>query len=526
MSEQLQQYVLTQDTGGLFSQLNQNSANSADFSVAADLYLEEIALTLQSGLEENTNIRIFQESMIDRRLREALLPIIEQDKDTQVVCLDRFLLSELESDEAYSDRFSRFSITRAVNGKKVPRQANPPLKDQFIQLKSRINGKRVIIVDDGFFSGGTIRDFLEMSTEEGLEFDVQKVIGFIGTGEPSDDFFRNKSQILEPIINLFDWIDIRDFSPLGGKRYLAGKQNVATSTIPYLYPWSDGASASISMSPQFFEMSEKMIGSFQKLVASYEMILKNRLTFRDLIKAGFPLPTNIENTIPVSINDSVTEYLERCVEIIRNERERNVIICDMDGTLYQIDGDSKGYPGSSLELRVNENALKLIQEREKISKEKAQLILEKALIDPVGISRFLSKRYSISRTEYFESTWNIDPEAIVQNYEAAVGALNYIKICNPSIKLILLTSAPKVWTNRVLKYLRLSDQFEVVYSGEDFEAKEEIFSMISERYRKDRIVSIGDQEETDIKPAREFGIYAVLINQPADWDDLISDIRI
>ena len=53
-------------------------------------------------------------------------------------------------------------------------------------------------------------------------------------------------------------------------------------------------------------------------------------------------------------------------------RKIEAAIFDMDGTLYQIDGKDTGYKGSSLEKKVNENALRLIQDREACNLETAQ----------------------------------------------------------------------------------------------------------------------------------------------------------
>ena len=60
-----------------------------------------------------------------------------------------------------------------------------------------------------------------------------------------------------------------------------------------------------------------MIIAFKKLIMAYEAIDNNNtLTFKTMVKNGFPLPNNFKQNIPISINDSVVEYLNRCLKLI------------------------------------------------------------------------------------------------------------------------------------------------------------------------------------------------------------------
>lgn len=192
-----------------------------------------------------------------------------------------------------------------------------------------------------------------------------------------------------------------------------------------------------------------------------------------------------------------------------------IYVFDMDGTVYQLDGVNNGFTGSTLESVVELNAKKFIQAKEDCDEATAQTILEQAIKDEVGVSRFLSERYGISRKDYFDFVWNINPEGIVRNFNVALRLIRRLKE-NPQRKLVLLSSAPQIWVNNVMNFLGIMEDFEGVYTGEQFDKKEEIFTMLAARYKPENVTSIGDQERTDIKPARDLGMNTLLITGPDD----------
>jgi len=198
-------------------------------------------------------------------------------------------------------------------------------------------------------------------------------------------------------------------------------------------------------------------------------------------------------------------------------------IFDMDGTLYQIDGNSNGYKNSSLENAVNKNALKFILDAEVCSQSKAKKILQEALQDRIGISSFLSKRYQITRKDYFNTIWDISPTDIVKNFEVAVQIVNEVKTMG--LNLILVTSAPVTWQEAVTKYLEVDNIFDEIYTGESFSNKKKIFGQLAQRFSPSSSVSIGDQLETDIKPAQELGFQTLLVRSPNDLTKLLQMIE-
>lgn len=198
-------------------------------------------------------------------------------------------------------------------------------------------------------------------------------------------------------------------------------------------------------------------------------------------------------------------------------------IFDMDGTLYQIDGNTTGYKNSSLESSVNANALQFILETEGCDKKQAKEILQEALLDEIGISNFLSRKYQITRKDYFNIIWNISPTGIIQNFETAVKIVNQVKTLG--LNLILLTSAPAVWQETVVKYLRLSNIFDEIYAADSFGNKDEVFKQLAQRFSPSTSISIGDQLETDIKPAQELGFLTLLVKSPSELTKLLQMIK-
>jgi len=192
----------------------------------------------------------------------------------------------------------------------------------------------------------------------------------------------------------------------------------------------------------------------------------------------------------------------------------DVIVFDMDGTLYLLDGDNYGYQNSSLYRLVSANAQRLITERENLSEESANKLIAKILSQNQHLSQVLGKKYGLNRQEYFNIVWDIDPQGILNHFEASQTVIRTLHQTGKEI--ILLTSGPQIWQNRVIDHLGLNDCFTQIYTGEDFVDKDEVFTQLSLLYPKKRFLSIGDQLQTDILPAQALGMNTYHINHPND----------
>lgn len=521
-----ERYILTEDTPALFRKLSEG-----DVSLSLDeeftIYFDQVTAALSNSLGDRLDVVPYRFGEIDKRLTDKVRDALGEDNNSICICLDRFLLSDIEEAEDTRNRFYRFGICRNTEGENVPRQQMPTFEDQLKALAAkipRITEHNIIVVDDGIFTGGTLNTFLKLAQSNGIRLNVAKIIGFIGAEQREKECYQDR-EIVESVSNLYEWIDVRDFTPLGGRRLNASRSNQITSSIPYLYPWSDGAEASFTMEPDFFDISTRLISSFKDMVVAYEKKQGRILTFRTLIKSGFPFPTDQSKSLPVTLNTSVTKYLDMCLARIETERNRSVAIFDMDGTLYALDGVDNGYSGSRLENAIMERTLQFVQDREVCSYIDAQFIVQQGLIDQVGLSQFFAKRYGISRTDYFNEVWNIDPEGLVIAGDGLMETLSKIKEQNSNLKLVLVTASPFIWTQRVLQYLGLADYFELIITSEHYGKKDEVFRLLAERYNPSRMISIGDQEVTDIIPAQSFGISAFLVKRPDDLFRLASNMK-
>lgn len=197
-----------------------------------------------------------------------------------------------------------------------------------------------------------------------------------------------------------------------------------------------------------------------------------------------------------------------------------ILIFDMDGTLYQHDGINGTFKNSSLNNAVLVNSEKFVMNQENCDSKTAKTLVAEALVtDTIGISNFMAKRYGITRGSFFDIVWNINPKSVIKNFDIQAEIVK--KLSKTDKKLFLLTGAPRVWMENALEFLELSDLFERKFNGEMFETKSEVFQKLADEFDPTSIISIGDQLESDILPAEKFGIKTLHIKKPEDLLKLI-----
>jgi FMN phosphatase YigB (HAD superfamily) len=159
-------------------------------------------------------------------------------------------------------------------------------------------------------------------------------------------------------------------------------------------------------------------------------------------------------------------------------------------------------------------------DREFCAKPEAETIIQEALnTDTIGISNFLAKRYGITRANYFDVAWNINPEDVVKNFETQQQVIK--QLSGLQKRLFLLTGAPRVWMENVLRFLGLESDFDRKFNGEMFADKTEVFESLSKEFNPGKILSIGDQFESDLKPAAELGMQILQVKSPEDLKRLL-----
>lgn len=189
-------------------------------------------------------------------------------------------------------------------------------------------------------------------------------------------------------------------------------------------------------------------------------------------------------------------------------------VFDMDGTIYELDGDNGGFKNSSLQKKVKANTAKFFAKKEGLTKKESESLVEELGKKNVFFSVYATEKYNITRKDFFDIVWDIDPEPIVTNYQDAVDAIK--KLASKKIELILLTQAPHVWQNNVFTFLKLQGLFSEVYTGESYMHKPEMFPKLALNRHPKTILAIGDQLDTDITPAETEGFYTFHVTSPRD----------
>ena len=194
--------------------------------------------------------------------------------------------------------------------------------------------------------------------------------------------------------------------------------------------------------------------------------------------------------------------------------KNKLIIFDLDGTLYKFKNGS--FINSGLQKKVLKNALSYIQKKLKQSKSQAKNTL-KIIQEEYGedISIALEEKYGCSRQDYFDEVWNISAKGIITGDKSIKNILLDLAKKN---KLLLVSDGAKVWVKNALEELNIKNIFEENILSGDGEKRKSLgnrFGEIPRRYNfsaKD-IVVIGDQEKTDIIPAKKAGFKTVFIGK-------------
>lgn len=187
-------------------------------------------------------------------------------------------------------------------------------------------------------------------------------------------------------------------------------------------------------------------------------------------------------------------------------------VFDMDGTLYQFP-DGGTFTQTPFGQTIARNVTRFISKEFDLDEGAArQRMAELSTQFDGEMSLGLEKKFGIDRMRFFDETWDLDPEEFVVGSADLRSALESIS----DVELRILSAAPRIWVDRVLGFLGIADVFEDrIFTGEP-----DIRKPSSEAFRRalgvravdpSRSISIGDQEMTDILPARSIGMKTVRI---------------
>lgn len=169
---------------------------------------------------------------------------------------------------------------------------------------------------------------------------------------------------------------------------------------------------------------------------------------------------------------------------------------------------------------IRENVYRFFTEELKISREQAIQTYEKIKDNFKGeVSLGVEKTFGIDRYRYFAATWNLEPKKYLKPNGDLVPMME--QVCG---RAAVLTSAPFVWARKVLSFLGIDKYFgDSVFTGEG-----DIRKPNPEAFRKvlrflncppEQVFSIGDQEQTDILPAKTLGMKTIIVGSESTVAD-------
>ncbi len=191
------------------------------------------------------------------------------------------------------------------------------------------------------------------------------------------------------------------------------------------------------------------------------------------------------------------------------------IVFDLDGTLYSFDDRNEShFPSSRFGQQIQANCRKFFQDRFGLNELEAQacyLDFNERYQGEVSLG--LERERGVPRSEYFAVTWNLQPQDFLVANQELKQTLSLL-----SVKTGILSAAPRIWVDRVLQFLAINQFFaEAIFTGDPDIRKPDprSFQQLVDFWQlaPQKIVSIGDQEKTDILPAKSLGMLTVRIGR-------------
>ena len=201
-------------------------------------------------------------------------------------------------------------------------------------------------------------------------------------------------------------------------------------------------------------------------------------------------------------------------------------IFDMDGTLYSLGGT---YLTSPLFIEIHSRIDSFIQKQLGLNSTEVSLEKERLMnIYGEHLSIALEKEHGIDRMLFFNTLWDVEVEKFVPKNPALKELFSRL---NGNVA--ILTNAPRIWADKVLKHLEIFDLVNpLIFTGEGDVRKPNPQQFIQVCQALDveakNVCSIGDQEESDIIPAKKLGMKTVIVGKSnhADFEiDSIADFE-
>ncbi len=194
-------------------------------------------------------------------------------------------------------------------------------------------------------------------------------------------------------------------------------------------------------------------------------------------------------------------------------KQTTKFIFDLDGTLYPFaPGKHTTFGASIFYADLRKRIVQFVASELKTDRAETTRILEEVDAEFDGeLSIGFERKYGIDRYRYYEATWRCLPDDYVAKDDQLADAMAALQG-----RCLLLTAAPRSWTNNVLDHLGVAGIFgDHIITGEPDIRKPDIQVF---RHAADKlgahprhIVSVGDQNHSDVLPAKSLGMVTILI---------------
>lgn len=293
-----------------------------------DEFNTNIIEAVQQTFKDIAPIVVTQEQPFYQNLSNLLDQAVLDAKkiNARVVNLDRFISSPNQTQETYTNISAGRCITPSGEIIITNRPGGADLSQQINQLKQRMkdnNQTSIIVVDDGLFDIPCLETYEEIFTSQGI-----KISGYyVGVGPYGDEnldtttYIKNSNQLMEtvlPINNLFGWICGRDFMFCGGKLYQDSDLSTYY-TLPYFAPFSDIFGNSVP-AEKLVNFNRQVLQANLKLVQNIQDVIGKKITFQDIVNAGYGLlASNLNQINPAELQDNLEAYLTKALIILNSD---------------------------------------------------------------------------------------------------------------------------------------------------------------------------------------------------------------
>lgn len=207
---------------------------------------------------------------------------------------------------------------------------------------------------------------------------------------------------------------------------------------------------------------------------------------------------------------------------------KDVLIFDMDGTLYYSDSFIENYIKflSEDETMRNQMLTDYREITEIFSKPGNETFIfsDKPLGDVWQILFYIAHKYGISQAANDEAFLNTRAYMIT-NKEIIINENLIETIKRINIPKILMTNSPKISATPFIEYLGLEDVFDMyIYDARKPLSMSEHIENIRNKYVDSNIIKIGDNLYNDIHSSNKIGIGSIFINHFNN--ELLNDVTL